>query len=224
MSTKQNEYKLPPVYELWEGANADAQLRHEFVATNNYFNKLRIVGNYWKRNEPKILEIGNRNKCAFYNADAFPWEEVFSPIEYDAWVSIRGKGIPLYPQYPVLKYYVDFGNPVLKVAIELDGAAYHNTEKDHKRDVALLHEGWKVFRIPGSEMIKPSKDFTEFEQWEWDEDYDAAWEHIRHWIINTGDGVIEAVRTVYWQAIPKSKSLHRFYSLCVESLEKHCLV
>ena len=52
-------------------------------------------------------------------------------------------GIVLYPQYPVGNCIVDFGNPVLKIGLGLDGAEYHDSVKDYKRDLGLKREyGW----------------------------------------------------------------------------------
>lgn len=85
------------------------------------------------------------------------WPKIFSPIEWDTWQVIRGDGrCPFYPQYPVGKYFVDFGNPYLKIAIECDGAEFHlDKEKDNKRDYELKQIGWTVYRIPGSDCRRP---------------------------------------------------------------------
>lgn len=90
-----------------------------------------------------------------YSRD-FDWAFVFSPIEEITWQVIRSFGkVPMYPQYPVGKYFVDFGNPVIKVAIECDGKEWHtDKEKDDKRDLELLKLGWTVYRISGAHCFK----------------------------------------------------------------------
>jgi very-short-patch-repair endonuclease len=91
-----------------------------------------------------------------YEAD---WLNVFTPIEYALWQDIRQAGAVLYPQYPVGRFFVDFGNPKAKVAVECDGAAFHKDKaKDAARDAALGEMGWKVYRITGLDC---KKDFDE---------------------------------------------------------------
>lgn len=86
--------------------------------------------------------------------DAYAWEECgginMTPIETWLWSDIRSANAILYPQYPVSRFFVDFGNPVAKVAIECDGHEYHlDRGKDHDRDLELGDLGWTVYRVPG---------------------------------------------------------------------------
>lgn len=85
----------------------------------------------------------------------YEWEEAgvqFTPIESALWQDIRMEDLVLYPQYPVDRFFVDFGNPVWKVAIECDGAAWHlDKDKDAARDAALNKMGWLVYRISGKD-------------------------------------------------------------------------
>lgn len=78
----------------------------------------------------------------------------FTPIERLAWMDIRGGGIPMYPQFPVGRVFIDFADPVLKVGVELDGAAYHQHDKDLARDTVLAEQGWKIFRVKGRDAVK----------------------------------------------------------------------
>lgn len=82
------------------------------------------------------------------------WISIFTPIESGAWCDIRGAGLPLWPQIPVGPFFVDFGNPVARVALECDGRAYHDAQKDAERDRRLNSMGWTVYRAPGSRCIK----------------------------------------------------------------------
>jgi very-short-patch-repair endonuclease len=86
--------------------------------------------------------------------DPYEWENKgllrMTPIEEALWSDMREEGVVMYPQYPVGGFFVDFGNPVAKVAIECDGAAYHlDKEKDAARDRALGELGWMVYRFTG---------------------------------------------------------------------------
>lgn len=123
------------------------------------------------------------------------WTRIFSPIEWDAWQVIRGDGrCPLYPQYPVGKYFVDFGNPYLKIALECDGHEYHlDKEKDNKRDYELKQLGWTVYRIPGSDCRRPVKD----------EYYDVSYlpeedqrDVLKEYYLTTIEGLVSALAII----------------------------
>lgn len=77
------------------------------------------------------------------------WVQVMTPIEAAIWSDIRELGLPLWPQLPVGRVFVDFGNPVKRVAVECDGAQWHDKDRDALRDVYLGNMGWRVYRIPG---------------------------------------------------------------------------
>jgi very-short-patch-repair endonuclease len=88
--------------------------------------------------------------------DAYAWDHIgrieMTPIERWLWSDIRSVDAVLYPQYPVGPFFVDFGNPVAKVAIECDGAEWHkDKQKDAERDAHLAELGWTVYRITGKE-------------------------------------------------------------------------
>ena len=85
---------------------------------------------------------------------AYSWNEgeqilTMTPIEAWLWHDIRTIDAVLYPQYPVGRVFVDFANPKAKVAIECDGAAFHDARKDAERDARLAELGWRVYRAPG---------------------------------------------------------------------------
>ena len=78
------------------------------------------------------------------------WGSIFSPIESAIWADIRYYGLAMWPQFPVGRYFVDFGNPVAKVAIECDGKAWHqDKQRDARRQEEIEELGWEVHRIPG---------------------------------------------------------------------------
>jgi very-short-patch-repair endonuclease len=69
---------------------------------------------------------------------------------------LRGPGMPRFvQQHPVVlpfgTVHLDAAVPELKVAVELDGAAFHGSpearERDTRRDVALAALGWVVLRF-----------------------------------------------------------------------------
>jgi len=90
--------------------------------------------------------------------DAYSWDHeagiTLTPIERALWHDIRAEDLVPYPQYPVGRFFVDFGNPVWKVAIECDGARWHtDAERDAKRQQQIEAFGWKVYRITGRDCL-----------------------------------------------------------------------
>ena len=116
-------------------------------APTNNWNALRAS---YKRLESAI-KSSPKNEWA---ADPYAWDGLvnLTAIEQWLWHDIRALDVVLYPQYPVLGFFVDFANPRAKVAIECDGAQFHtDKEKDAKRDANLRAHGWTVYRITGSD-------------------------------------------------------------------------
>lgn len=125
-------------------------------------NKWATIRAHYKKHNPAIL-AERRDEWAIdpYAWDVQPSFIVMTPIESWFWADARNAGLVLYPQYPVAGVFVDFANPVARVAIECDGAAFHtNKRKDAVRDDGLAHIGWTVYRITGSNC---RKDFDEEE-------------------------------------------------------------
>lgn len=114
------------------------------------FSRLSALRQFYKLADKEIHDAGSEE----WGIDPYEvdWLHVFTPIEYALWHDIRSAGCVFYPQYPVGRYFVDFGNPVAKVAIECDGAKWHmDKEKDAARDKKLRDAGWSVYRISGSD-------------------------------------------------------------------------
>lgn len=142
---------------------------------------------------PLIIERSNRFPSGWVSPySKIDWMGIFSPIENQAWQAIRWVGsAPMYPQYPVDKYFLDFGNPFVKVAIECDGREFHqDKEKDKARDERLLSLGWTVYRVPGSDCVRPV-------HWQY-YDLEYVYEDMRSSILmdfymTTIEGVIKAI-------------------------------
>lgn len=124
------------------------------------FNRIR---EYYRRNTQAIYEAGKSD----WGIDVYAWDHeadiTLTPIEQALWSDIRAVGVVMYPQYPVCQFFVDFANPVARVAIECDGAAYHADHvKDAKRQAVIEANGWTVYRISGSDCMK-NTDYLEDE-------------------------------------------------------------
>ena len=124
----------------------------------NDFNR---ISQHYQRNIAEILGAPAHR----WGIDPYAWDHEagisLTPIEAALWSDIRYLGCVFYPQFPVGRYFVDFGNPVAKVAIECDGAEFHQDKaKDEKRQREIEAAGWTVYRITGREC---KTDFQEVE-------------------------------------------------------------
>lgn len=122
----------------------------------------------------------------------------FTPIEYLAWQDIRGLGLPLYPQFPALQYFIDFADPVLQIGIELDGKEFHDKARDLRRDEALWEQGWRIFRIPGREALPaPCDPFDHLDETELSNS-DAIYRARAQWGDRWSEGFFWALGALYY--------------------------
>lgn len=118
------------------------------------------VREHYRRHLPAIMANGSE-----WFDDAYSWDHEagirLTPIEQALWSDIRAEGLVLYPQYPVGGFFVDFGNPAWKVAIECDGERWHrDAARDAERQRWIEAQGWSVYRITGRDCMT---DFHEVE-------------------------------------------------------------
>lgn len=123
------------------------QIREELAASWETKQRWNLIRRYYEMVTPDIMD-GIRIS---------PYEiglgEKMTPIEYALWCEIRYVGLPFYLQYPVGRRFVDFGDPVFRIAIEADGAAYHTPAGDAQKDSELRSFGWRVFRVKGKDAL-----------------------------------------------------------------------
>jgi very-short-patch-repair endonuclease len=209
--------------EFKEYMGSHGKLNSDLSDAKNYYQELTVIKDFYLANEAKILS----NPKAWATSYPTDWSRVFTPIEFDAWCTIRRKGrIVLYPQYPALNYFLDFANPALKIGLELDGKKFHDMDRDLIRDTELRKSGWTIYRITGTEMSTNYKEISDIEEaYLYDEDEDDATESLRHWLYETGDGVIQAIREVYFlnaqSFVINDYITDRYHSFCLGALEKH---
>ena len=118
----------------------------------------------------------------------------FTPIENSVWSDIRTIGVPFFPQMPVLKYFIDFGCPFLKIGIECDGKAWHDHELDKARDARLHSEGWMIFRIEGHECKRVIDPWAEERYGEEEDDQELIYQYF----MTTSEGIIHAIKSRYF--------------------------
>jgi len=164
-------------------------IKMKFIKAQNVWDRYAAIREMYDLMLPKLIE---RYRV---EPNFLPWSLMFTPIEDMAWQEIRYIGLPVYPQYPVGKYFLDFGSPKFKIGIELDGKEFHKDyKKDLARDEELLQLGWKIFRIEGKEC------YTEPTYFAHDEYHDGNREYMYNkWLNTTVGGVLECIDMVYFR-------------------------
>lgn len=156
------------------------------------FNKVKLA---YKVFDPIIKESFARTKrlSGWVNPYRlkFNFFDDFTPIEFMTWQALRSWGqAPFYQQYPVGRYYLDFGNPNVKVGIECDGKEFHtDKERDQIRDTYLNSLGWDIYRISGADCNRIIRLPEEME------DNDPIREE---YMLTTVEGLIESISLVYF--------------------------
>lgn len=178
------------------------------------------IANHYKYLTPMIEQASYKYPRRWVDpyCGGIDWGKVFSPIEEVTWMSIRSYGqVPLYPQYPVLKYYIDFANPVKKIGIECDGKQWHEnrTEKDLQRDIELAKEGWTIFRISGSDCVRVIDEYYD----RYDIGKEEAEDVLRKYY-STIDGLIKAIG-IYFFGCSDHYFFYPEYSLAQQCLLKY---
>lgn len=135
------------------------------------------------------------------------WIVEFTPIEASVWSDIRCNGLDFFPQIPACGFFLDFANPFLKIAIECDGADFHDYEKDSIRDGVLQNNGWTVFRITGSECTRIIT--SPFDD-EYYYDKPASSHDISEYFNKTSEGILIAIKAMFFDKT--KKPLHERHS------------
>jgi very-short-patch-repair endonuclease len=177
--------------------------------------RFKDIKTAWDANLPIYIEHHKQNDTLRFDPYFYDWVRLFSPIESNVWNEIRCSGIPLFPQFPACGYFLDFANPIVKIAIECDGAAYHDVNKDFVRDTNLIADGWMIFRVTGRECNLRVDDafYTEY-----DDEENKNIRKIEDYFFNTSDGVIHAMQKILF---PRVKGDYRYDDICVETLRRH---
>lgn len=181
----------------------------------SYKENLNDVKRAWDEYLPLYVKHYKENDSLRFDPYFYDWNRLFSPIESMAWNAIRCSGIPLFPQFPSCGYYLDFANPIVKIALECDGAAYHDVNKDFERDSNLIKNGWMIFRVTGKEcnLIVDNPFIREADE----DDYQHK-ERVENYFLNSSDGVIHAMQKILF---PRNKNDYSYDEICIETLQMH---
>lgn len=188
------------------------KLKRTFNKLNKITDKWGFLRQIYLEVMPDIMAKFKLGKRQGINPYFIDWLPFLSPIEEIAWNSIRTQGVPLYPQFPLFNYFIDFANPGLRIGLEIDGKDFHDEQKDRERDYYLSEYGWKIFRVKGTETNAPYRLPEELDE---SDDKDAE---IDNWLMNTSDGVIASLDKVYFLQHPIE-----YYNVALKSLDKHRL-
>lgn len=206
--------EVPSFEEIAARSSALNSIRTKYASANSY-ERWDAIREAYELEMPAIMAARARGGRS--NPNFIDWK--MTPIEYWAWTDIRYLGLPLYPQVPVAGAFVDFGDPYLRIGVELDGAAFHNRAEDLARDRRLWAHGWRIFRIPGTEAFPRAKDQMPACLEDGDPDAPLPGEGAE-WIQDSGEGVLWALREMYFRTEPVSK---RFQAAVWWSLAGHKL-
>lgn len=136
----------------FERSNALRPFAQSVGAATNFRDRFVAIRRYYAAAIPYI-EKSPANEWAV-DVYEINWPLYFTPIEYALWNDIRAAGLVMYPQFPVGRFFVDFGNPVARVAIECDGRGHIGREaEDASRQAEIESMGWRVYRLTGKECF-----------------------------------------------------------------------
>ena len=177
-----------------------------------------IIREIYRQNIGRIMEARDRGLRGRTDPYLLDWD--FTPIERQAWQEIRGMALPLYPQFPVDRYFIDFADPKFKIGVELDGKAFHDPVADMVRDRRLLSLGWRMFRIPGRKSF-PWKGVRPFsDEWYQLERRDAELA-LHDWAIGCSEGFFWSLSQIVYSNSLKSSECIDYRGIASASLHCH---
>jgi len=200
-----------------------AKFETEYEEAGPGFDRRLVIRRHYHDALPEIMSLAKTNLSMWYSKYPFDWR--FNKNEKSLWGSIVRRPMAMYPEFPVLNYFVDFGNPFLRIAIEADSKTFHDKRRDSERDRNLLQEGWKTFRVSYTENFEPFIELGEIAEMILNQDGEVAAEEMEKWMLNTSDGVVDAILFFYFMsAEERAKRMEKYpahLSLAERTLELH---
>lgn len=150
MPIHQVEVTLDDINKYLEECHIDVETNEILRSNQSYFNKLQAIKRWYEDTIPR-----RRKRLVYAISHRIDIYSLLSPIEINVYNDMKYLGFCMYPQFPVLNYFVDFADPNTMVGIEVDSKAFHTDhEKDKKRHQELEKEGWTIYHITGSQTYK----------------------------------------------------------------------
>lgn len=179
---------------LWDYFITEQQFRADLEAAPNYFAKLRVMARVYD-----YMTQHDKTSVSWHIKGVVDLRKLFTPIEDSVWDDMIYFGLRMYPQYPALKYVLDFADPFYKIAIECDGKEWHQDKaKDRKRHLELEKAGWTVYHIPGADTLRWVGEFYDLTAGPADQ-YDEEFYHRRHKILQrTSGGLIVCILAYHY--------------------------
>jgi hypothetical protein len=145
------------LFDNFEATSQRAEFAERIVRPVSLSDRCNALIAFYSHAKAEIMAAGPAWGIDPYEVQ---WSAVFTPIEAEIWHELRRANLAFYPQLPVGRAFVDFGNPHHKIAIECDGKEFHlDRMKDRERDAALAARGWRTYRITGADcMADPDED------------------------------------------------------------------
>jgi very-short-patch-repair endonuclease len=210
--------------ELWAELRRKAELETEYEEAAGDLERRLIIRRYYTDALLDIMNLAKKDLGVRYCKYPFDWR--FNKNEESLWGSIvRNPQMVMYPEFPVLDRFVDFGNPFLRTAIEADSKAFHDKEIDTERDRQLLDECWKTFRVSYEENMRTFRESGDISEMILDGHEIEALEELKNWMLNTSDGVVDAICFFYFM-LPEERAQRMekypdYLPLAEETFKKH---
>ena len=208
---------------LFAHFHKSAKFETDYEEAGPGFDRRLVIRRYYRDALPEIMSLAKTNLSMWYSKYPFDWR--FNKNEKSLCSSICHRPMAMYPEFPVLNYFVDFGNPFLQIAIEADSKTFHDKGRDTERDHNLLQEGWKTFRVSYKENFEPFVGLGEIAEMILDESDEDASDEMEKWMLNTSDGVVDAIYFFYFMSaeerVKRMKKYPDYLSLAERTLEIH---
>lgn len=198
-----------------EKIHRNQEIKQHFLGLDKITDKWGVIRQVYMENIGEIMKHYEEGGWITKYPHLLDWEVHLSPIEFRVWGFIHAMPLPLYPQFPVFNWFIDFANPYYKIGVECDGKDYHDSEKDRKRDEFLAKWGWKIFRITGKECN------TDFEDELNDALYTDEYDEIKtRWWLESHEGLLSAIKQLYFT---KDVDRDKVDVICYQTLNSHKL-
>lgn len=181
----------------------------EYAEKQDYYStKIREAKNYYQRLSA-LREMyldwvlpNHKGKYCEHLGHTIDWLIYLTPLEFKVYCDLRYFALAMYPQFPVLNYFIDFADPYRKVGIEVDSKEFHkDKKKDLKRHLELEKDGWTIYHISSYNCYAFEDEFLALgdgrneDEDESQLDFEVRRDKI---LINCSSGIICCIKRAYY--------------------------